>query len=117
MGPFRKMRQIFHDDWCSRCTAEMEVIRKQLYMMPMYVGHYVSHEEPEYYKKNLIPVSKKADIPTGRYACGAITYRCPNCGHRAVKLDIFLPVRGVEKREDARYYERGEMDDFLWQMP
>lgn len=117
MGPFRAFRQIFHDDWCSQCTAEMEVIRKQLYMMPQCVGYYVCHEEPEYYKNNLTPVSKKADIPMGRYACGAIAYRCPNCGHRAVKLDIFLPVRGMEKREDARYYEHGEMDDFLWQTP
>lgn len=117
MGFFRKARAVFHDDWCSQCQKEMEVTRKQLYYLPMTVGHYVSHTEPEYYKRNMTPVAKKADIPTGQYACGLIAYRCPDCGHRAVKLDIFLPVRGVEKWEDARYYENGEMDDFLWQMP
>ena len=116
MGLFRKMREVFHDDWCSQCTAEMEVIRRKLYAMPMTVGHYVAHPEPEYYRQNLTPVSKKADIPTGQYACGIIAYRCPSCGHRAVKLDIFLPVRGIEKRERALYFDAGEMDDFLWKM-
>lgn len=62
-------------------------------------------------------MSRKADVPTGGYACGVIAYRCPNCGHRAVKLDIFLPVRGAEKRENGVYFEDGEMDDFLWQTP
>lgn len=48
------------------------------------------------------------------YACGAILYECPECGHRAVKLSIFLPVRDVEKPEDAFYFENGELDDFIW---
>lgn len=117
MGFFRKARAVFHDEWCSQCLNEMDVVHKRLYALPMKVGGYVSHTEPEYYKRNMTPVSKKADIPPGQYACGAIVYRCPNCGHRAVKLDIFLPVRGMEKREDARYYEKGELDDFLWQTP
>ena len=115
MGLFRNFRQIFHDDWCSQCTAVMEVRRRQLYAMPeQTVGHYISHKEPEYYKKHLIPVEKKADIPTGMYACGIIAYRCPECGHRAVKLSIFLPVRGEEKSQEGLYFEAGELDDFLW---
>lgn len=115
MGLFRKARAVFHDDWCSRCQNEMDVIRKRLYALPMTVGHYAAHKEPDYYKRHLRPVERKADIPAGTYACGIIAYRCPACGHRAMKLDIFLPVRGVEKREDALYFEQGEMDDFLWQ--
>lgn len=115
MGLFRHLREKFHDDWCSECTLEMEVIRRQLYALPtMTVGHYVRHEEPEYYKKHLVPVGKKAEIPTGMYACGLTAYRCPQCGHRAVKLSVFLPVREIEKPEQALYFEQGEMDDFLW---
>ncbi len=112
---FRKLREKFHDDWCSECTAEMEVIRRQLYAMPgQRVGHYAAHTDPEYYSKNLVPVEKKTQIPTGVYACGAIAYRCPACGHRAVKLEIFLPVRDVEKYEQGLYFEHGELDSFLW---
>lgn len=115
MGFLRGLRHIFHDDWCSRCTSEMETIRKQLYAMPdQTVGHYVSHHDPEYYKAHLVPVKRKAEIPVGMYACGIITYRCPECGHRAVKLSIFLPVRDEEKPQEAIYFENGEMDDFLW---
>lgn len=117
MGLFRNLREKFHDDWCSECTAEMETIRRQLYALPtMTVGHYVRHEDPEYYKKHLVPVDKKAEIPTGMYACGITAYRCPQCGHRAVKLSVFLPVRDVEKAEQGLYFEHGEMDDFLWSM-
>lgn len=109
MGFFRRLRQNFHDDWCSECLSEMEVTRKQLYAMPdQRVGHYVPHEEPTYYSKGLIPVGKKAEIPTGMYACGLIAYRCPQCGHRAVKVSVFLPVRGEEKMEQNLYFDHGE---------
>jgi len=95
----------------------MEVIRKRLYAMPeQRVGHYVPHDDSGYYIKNLLPVSRKADIPTGMYACGLIAYRCPNCGHRAVKVSVFLPVRDAEKVEQALYFENGELDEFLWQI-
>ena len=114
MGLFRKAKAMFHDDWCSQCQAEMAQTFKQLYALPtMMVGHYVSHKEPEYYKRNLKRVGRKADIPTGMYACGVIAYRCPECGHRAVKLSIFLPVRDQEKHEEGFYFEKGEMDDFI----
>lgn len=32
MGLFRKIRGAFHDDWCSQCQNEMEVVHKQLYL-------------------------------------------------------------------------------------
>lgn len=113
MGFFRKFRANFHDDWCSECQNIMEERRKQLYMLPMMVGHYVSHKDVDYYKQNLIPINRKADIPTGRYACGIIAYRCPECLHQAVKLSVFLLVRDQEKYEDSFYFENGEMDDFI----
>ncbi len=113
MGILRKMRAIFHDDWCSQCQATMEEKNRKLYMLPMMVGHYTSHKQADYYKQNLIRVNKKADIPTGNYACGMIAYTCPNCGHTAVKLSIFLPVREQEKFEEAFLFENGEMDSFL----
>lgn len=113
MGIFRKFLANFHDDWCSQCQTTMEEKNRKLYMLPMMVGHYVSHKDANYYKKNLIPVNYKADIPTGKYACGIIVYRCPECLHQAVKLSIFLPVRDQEKYEECLYFDNGEMDDYI----
>lgn len=116
MELFRRFREKFHDDWCGQCTQVMEVRRKQLYAMPeQLVGHYVSHTDPEYYKTHLTPVSRKSDIPIGMYACGLILYRCPNCGFTAVKVCVFLPVRGEEKLEEQLYFDKGELDDFVRQ--
>lgn len=114
MELFRRFREKFHDDWCSRCTKQMEIELKQLYAIPdQLVGHYVSHTDAEYYKTHLQPVRRKADIPAGMYACGLILYRCPWCGHSAVKLTTFLPVRGEEKVEEAFYFEDCSLDSFL----
>lgn len=114
MGFLRKIKAAFHDDWCSKCQTQMDETFRQLYMLPMMVGHYSAHKDAEYYKRNLKKVERKADIPTGVYACGAIAYRCPECGHQIVKLSIFLPVRDQEKYEDGYLFENGELDDFLW---
>ncbi len=113
MGILRKMCSIFHDDWCSKCQSQMSETGRKLYMLPMTVGHYVSHEDANYYINNLIRVEKKADIPTATYACGIVSYFCGKCGHRAVKLSIFLPVRDVEKYEDTIYFENGELDELF----
>ncbi len=113
MGVFNKIRSKFHDDWCSKCYTPMREVNRKLFMLPMMVGHYVSHDKAEYYKKNLVPVEKKADIPTGMYACGVIVYHCSDCSNHVVKLSIFLPVRNQEQYEDAYLFEHGELDDFL----
>ncbi len=113
MGMFRKMRSIFHDDWCTKCQNQMDEMDRKLYMLPMTVGHYSSHKEAEYYKKNLYRVNRKSEIPAGQYACGIVSYKCPSCGHRIVKLSIFLPVRDQEKYEDTIFFEHGELDLFL----
>jgi len=113
MGLLRKIKAAFHDDWCSICQTQMNETSRQLYMLPMTVGHYCSHRDAEYYKRNLRKVSCKADIPVGVYACGAIAYRCPECGHRMIKLSIFLPVRDKEMDEDAMIFENGELDELL----
>ncbi|EOS23851.1 hypothetical protein C806_02637 [Lachnospiraceae bacterium 3-1] len=116
MGIFRKMRAAFHDDWCNLCQSEMDVMHKQLYAMPdVTVDHYVSHESADYYRKHLVPVEKKAQIPAGMYACGFHIYRCPNCGHRRTKLTTFLPVRDQEKIEEILFFDHGELDDFIYQ--
>ncbi|MDE6285005.1 MAG: hypothetical protein K2M17_04595 [Bacilli bacterium] len=114
MSFFKKMRSIFHDDCCSSCGENMDVKLKQLYMLPMMVGHYESHQDPEYYMGTLIRVHKKCEIPTGCYACGIVSYQCPNCGERLVKLSIFLPVRDEEKLEEYIYFKNGELDEFLF---
>lgn len=105
MGFLQKFKAVFHDDWCQSCTTPMHLQKKQLFSLPMTVGHYVQHDNPNYYVENMLPVSKKAEIPTGFYACGAYLYHCPQCGKNIVKLTIFLPVRDQEQVEEAFLYE------------
>ena len=115
MGLFDKMLARFQDNWCRDCKREMEQTRKQLFALPaMTVGHYVEHKDAGYYKRELRIVDKKADIPAGMYACGAIQYRCPECGKRLTVLDPFLPVRNEEKHEGNVVFQNGELDEFLW---
>ena len=115
MGLFDKLLAKFQDDWCKECRRPMEKVRKQLFALPdVSVGHYVRHEDADFYKKNLRLVEKKADIPPGMYACGAIQYRCPECTRRVTVLDPFLPVRNEEKHEGTVVFRDGELDDLLW---
>lgn len=113
MSIIKKLKSSFHDDWCKNCYEEMEMQNKKLFMLPILVGHYVSHTNPDYYKKNLTPVNKKEDIPTGFYACGITNYWCPKCSYKITKLSIFLPVRGIEKYEDTLIFKNGELDELL----
>ncbi len=115
MGLIGKLKAKFRDDCCSKCYAEMTLVGKPLYALPeMRVGHYVSHGDAAYYKKNMVPIQQKAQVPAGMYACGMHIYRCPQCGHRAVALTVFLPVRNEEKIEQQLYFENGEMDDYVF---
>jgi len=113
MGIFKKFQSIFHEDWCPKCQIPMDKMQKQLYMLPMMVGHYVSHKDATYYINHLCKVNRKSEIPSGAYACGIISYRCPSCSHGIVRLSIFLPVRDQEKLEEIIDYENGELDEFL----
>lgn len=110
---FKTLKAKILDDWCCNCKIQMEVNYHQLYMLPMMVGHYVSHKDAGYYIKNLVKVNVKKDIPTGYYACGINSYKCPNCGKSLVKLAIFLPVRDEEKYEEYLVFEKGELDSFI----
>ncbi len=113
MGLLRKIGSFFHDDWCNKCQSQMNEIGRRLYILPMRVGHYYSHKDADYYKRNLIRVERKSDIPTATYACGAIHYWCPKCSNRIVKLSIFLPVRDEEKYEETIYFENGELNELF----
>lgn len=113
MSILKKIRAPFHEDWCKKCFSEMSVIQKQLYMLPMTVGNYVSHKNPSYYTENLIRVDKKKDIPAGYYACGIKRFCCQECGYQCVHLSVFLPVRDQEKPEETLLFENGELDTFL----
>lgn len=108
--------RLFHGDgWCRRCRRQMEQTNRQLFALPdMTVGHYREHTDPEYFRRNLRRVNRKADIPPGMYACAAIQYRCPKCGRHFTKLDVFLPVRDQEKHEPGLIFDNGELDQFLW---
>lgn len=113
MGFFRKMRGLFHDDWCPKCAKEMNLQEKQLFMLNETVSHYVQHKDAKYFQDNLIKVNQKSDIPAGMFACGIKTYWCLSCNKKIVQLVVFLPVRDQEKYEDMVYFENGEMDAFL----
>ena len=114
MGLFKNLRSLFHADWCSQCKTPMEEMKRRLFALPtMTVGHYTSHKDAEYYRRNLRSVERKEDIPTAMYACRAVAYRCPECGHRAVRLSVFLPVRDQEKPEEAFLFENGEVDSLF----
>ncbi|MDE5995015.1 MAG: hypothetical protein K2G60_05835 [Oscillospiraceae bacterium] len=114
MAFFDKLKSRLNGDWCKFCSVQMEESRRKLFAIPsMTVGHYVDHENADYYLKKLVPVSKKADIPTGMYACGIIEYRCPKCGKTVVKVCPFLPVRDAEKNEFVHIYENGELDSLF----
>ena len=104
MGFLRKAKALFHDDWCQECLDPMILQKKQLFALPMTVGHYVSHDNPAYYVQHTTPVAKKAEIPTGFYACGTYLYHCPKCGKTVVKIVNFLPVRDAEQVEEAFLY-------------
>ena len=113
MGLFRKIKASLLDSWCGKCQIPMGETFRQLYTLPMMVGHYSSHKDAEYYIQNLRRVADRADILPGVYACEVIAYRCSCCGRRIVKLSIFLPVRDQDKWQDSYIFERGEMDGFL----
>lgn len=113
MGFIKKLRGHFHDDWCSQCLNQMDMVKKQLYAMPFVtVANFSFCKDADYYKRHLVKVSKKAEIPKGTYACGIHNYRCGHCGHRAARLTIFLPVRDQELVEGLLYFDKGELDDF-----
>lgn len=114
MGIFKKAKAWLHDDWCTGCTEEMKLLKKQLFCLPtMTVGHYVDQNDPNYYQTNLVKVNKKSDIPAGVYACGAYLYQCPKCQKKVVKLTVFLPVRDQEQVDGVQLFENGELVDFL----
>ena len=114
MGIFSKLKASLRDDWCGSCRTQMDETVRQLYMLPMTVGHYCPHKDAEYYKRSLRRVARRAEIPPGIYACEGIVYRCPECGQRVVKLLIYLPVRDRKKYEDAYLFEHGELDDLIF---
>lgn len=113
MSFLKKIKGLFHEDWCPTCNEEMELVFKQLFMLNETVSHYVSTRNPKYFENNLIKVDKKSDIPAGLYACGIKTYWCSKCNKKISLVKVFLPVRDQEKGEDAFYYENGELDQFL----
>ncbi len=113
MGIFKKAKAWFLDDWCTECTTEMQTRKKQLFLLPMTVGHFVDHDDYQYYLDNLTKVNKKADIPTGVYACGAHLYQCPKCQKKVVKLTLFLPVRDQEQLDGVHVFTDQAMIDFL----
>lgn len=115
MGLIGKLKAKFCDDYCSKCQHKMDVAAVSLYALPdMMVGHYVIHKDPGYYKKHLVPIRQKSQVPAGMYACSIQVYQCPQCGHRPVKMRVFLPVREEEKTEQMFYFENGEMNDFIF---
>lgn len=114
MGFFQKAKAWLLDDHCTGCAVPMDTVKKQLYMLPnLIVGHYVAYDDPHFYESHMVQVNKKADIPTGFYACYAYVYQCPKCHKQVVKLKIFLPVRDQEQLEDTYLYEEPSLIKFV----
>ncbi len=105
MSIFKKAKAWLLDDWCTECVTQMNLRKKQLFCLPMTVGHFTDYEDPHYYTTHLTKVSKKADIPVGVYACGAHLYQCPKCQKKLVKLTIFLPVRDQEQIDGIHVFD------------
>lgn len=110
MGFFSAINKRLQDNWCKGCKQEMFAAGTQLYIVPMTVGHYVSHKDAAYYLNNLRPIMNKSQIPTGYYACDGKMYQCPRCGQRVTALRMFLPVRDAEKSEETVFFRNGEVD-------
>ena len=113
MGIFSTITKRFKDNWCKECKSEMNTAAKQLFWMPMTVGHYTEHKDAGYYLKNLQPIMNKKQIPPGYYACEVTMYRCSGCGKRITVVSPFLRVRNEEKNEIGQIYEKGELDSLF----
>ena len=113
MGLIKKIKALFHEDWCTKCQSTMNKTWEQIFMLPMTVGHYISHRDAKYYRDNLVKVENKTSIPSGIYACTIKKYLCQNCGHNIVLLSVFLPVRDQEKLEETIMFQNGELDSFI----
>lgn len=113
MSILKKAKAWLHDDWCTECVAPMEAQKKRLFLLPMTVGHYETYDTAHYYRKNLIPVTKKSDIPAGTYASRLYLYHCPACGKNVVKVVNFLPVRDQEQIEETFLFEDQDLYDFI----
>lgn len=114
MGFLNKLKAALKDDWCSGCAEQMNLLKKQLFILPtMTVGHYVEHDDPNYFVQNMFKVAKKAEIPAGVYACGAYLYQCPKCQKKVVKLVVFLPVRDQEQVDGAHLFEDPKLIELI----
>ena len=51
MGLIQKIRSFFRDDICKQCQIQMEEKKRQLYMLPMMVGHYQEHKNADYFNR------------------------------------------------------------------
>ena len=114
MGLMGRIYACFHSDCCGSCQSRLKLEREQLYALPCRtVDRYVRCDDAGFYKRALVKVKGKADIPTGMYACRVHRYRCPMCGKKMVRLTVFLPVRDEEMVEQILRFEDGEMDGFI----
>ena len=113
MSLFKKAKAWFRDDWCTECVAPMEARKKQLFLLPMTVGHYETFDSAGYYLRNLIRISKKSDIPAGTYASRVYLYHCPSCDKNVAKVVNFLPLRDQEQIEETFLFEDQDFFDFV----
>ncbi len=66
-----------------------------LFLLPLHFGETYEDSE-EFLRRNMQPIYKKEQIPTGMRACWLEVYRCERCENRQVKITDFLDVRGEE---------------------
>ncbi len=113
MGLLDKLLRKVSFDYCKNCKKDMDIIKKKLYVLPMYVGQTLKPENAESYLiQNASPVESKQEIPKGQYACGLRVHRCSSCGKIAESVELFLPVNGKEMTERYFLFEPGTIYKF-----
>lgn len=111
MSLYGKIRSFFSDSWCRQCGVVLEEQGKEtFFVLPMNVGEYISHTNPNYYVKQARYIASWDEIPTGAYACCFFVFSCPQCGEKVQFLRVFLKVRDMSKSEDFYTFKHGELN-------
>ncbi len=102
--------------WCKDCKCDTVIIKNRLYFIPIRVGYAMPKDKEiaRYFLNKLVPISSKADIPAGFHAGNAKRYRCPSCGKYTDTVEVFLPVRDMEKYERTYFFKDGELDNLRY---
>ncbi len=111
MGVFDKLLKKMGPSWCKDCKTQTDIIKKQLYFIPITVSQKLPDEKDyQYLLSKLVPINDKSEIPAGFCAALLKRFRCPSCSKKRDYLELFLPVRNEERFLAGYHYKNGELD-------